>query len=134
MIPKKIEYYHQPPINTIPYKRVNPHSKFRRALTRIDGIYKSKRDLIRWPAHRHSSITNELVKHSQEGIWQGTATEEFDEALPARAGGTAGVLGMLCCWVVGNAFGDPSFAGGVRWTCSPPISWPVDLRLVNIKE
>ena len=71
---------------------------------------------------QNTSSTNEIIKPSQEGICWGTATEELEEALLATAGGTARVFGMLCCSVVGNGFGDPSFEGGLSCAWLPFIS------------
>ena len=51
------------------------------------------------------------------------AVDDSEEVLPAIAGATEGVLGMLCCSFVGNGFGDLSSGGGARCTSAvSPVS------------
>ena len=51
------------------------------------------------------------------------AVDDSEEVLPAIAGATEGVLGMLCCSFVGSGFGDLSSGGGARCTSAvSPVS------------
>jgi hypothetical protein len=55
------------------------------------------------------------------------AADDSEEVLPATAGATEGVLGMLCCSFVGSGFGDLLSGGGARCTSALSlVSWPAD--------